>query len=72
MQDNSSNNNNIFHQLYRDEEPSEEVKEKVMEVVRSSKTIFDLFELFSHKYFTSLIQLIINTKKDKNNEKNNH
>ena len=72
MQNNSSNNTNIFHRLYKDEEPSEEVKEKVMDVVKSSKTIFDLFELFSHKYFSSLIQLIVNTKKNTDNGKNNH
>ena len=72
MRNNSSNNTNIFHRLYKDEEPSEEVKEKVMDVVKSSKTIFDLFELFSHKYFSSLIQLIVNTKKNKDNGKNNH
>ncbi len=57
---------NNFEELYKDEEPSEEVKKKVMGSQRQIRHIASYFELFLGNFFKSISGLIELTEKNTN------
>ena len=66
---------NSFKELYKDEEPSQEVKKKVMGNQKQIRHIASYFELFLGNFFrsiTSLIEVANSKPKDKTDESENH